>query len=451
MPVQRYHSFLLFFTLIVLFSAISLFSAELAFLHNGRIAYGVTCAGIPLNGLSQAEAEKKIAAFGEKKLANPQVLLLSYAQIQQPVNRQDIDLAIDAADTAKKAYGIGRDSHFAANAISLLQSFAFGKDISITVSFDHKKLQQRYAEMAKKIDQPSQDAFCVKNPDQSVQIVPEKEGRALPIDKATAEGEKILLALDLPKQIFLQPETSQPARTKKDLQSINTVLSTFSTSFDTGDHNRSENLRIGAESLNHLLIVPKEMISFNETVGHRVADAGYKEAPVIVDGEVQPGIGGGICQVSSTLYNAILLANLTASERSVHYYPSSYVRIGFDATVADDLLDLKFSNTLSHTIYLLTEVQGGTLTICVLGNSADRSGEELRLTSSIDQTIAPKTVFHYTSALAPGQQQLQSSGRSGYLVSAYRLHIKNGQEIRREFLHQDEYEAKDRVYLTGTR
>ena len=122
------------------------------------------------------------------------------------------------------------------------------------------------------------------------------------------------------------------------------------------------------------------MISFNETVGHRVADAGYKEAPVIVDGEVQPGIGGGICQVSSTLYNAILLANLTASERSVHYYPSSYVRIGFDATVADDLLDLKFSNTLSHTIYLLTEVQGGTLTICVLGNSADRSGEELRLT-----------------------------------------------------------------------
>ena len=451
MPAHRYHSFLLFFTLIFLFSAISLFSAELAFLHNGRIAYGVTCAGIPLNGLSTDEAEKKVAAFGEKKLTNPAALILSYETTEWPVKSQDISLSVNAAESARRAYAVGRDSHFAANALSLLQSFAFGKDIPVAIDFDKQQLHRIYAEAAKTINQPSQDAFCVKNPDHSVQIVPEKEGRALSVDKAVAEGETILLSLDLPKRIFLKPETSQPERTKKDLLSINTVLSTFSTSFDPGDRNRSENLRIGAESLNHLLITPKEKISFNETVGHRVADAGYKEAPVIVDGEVQPGIGGGICQVSSTLYNAILLANLKSTERSVHYYPSSYVSIGFDATVADDLLDLKFENTFSHKIYLLTEVHGGTLTISVLGNSADRLSEELRLVSTVDKTIAPETRWQYTSTLAPGQHQLQSSGRNGYLVSAYRLHIKNGQEISREFLHQDEYEAKDRVILTGTK
>ncbi|MBQ1621281.1 MAG: VanW family protein, partial [Selenomonas sp.] len=159
------------------------------------------------------------------------------------------------------------------------------------------------------------------------------------------------------------------------------------------------------------LVKPNDIFSFNDTVGLRTAAAGYKVAGVILDGQLADGIGGGVCQVSSTLYNAVLLAGLTPTARTSHALPSAYCPPGLDATVADGQIDLQFRNQLAHSVYLLTNADGHTLTVYILGTRADLGGKTIRLVSN-------------GSRLHP---------------SVYRLYLAGGQVIEREFLHTDSY------------
>ena len=154
------------------------------------------------------------------------------------------------------------------------------------------------------------------------------------------------------------------------------------------------------------------MFSFNDTVGHRTSANGFQTASVIIDGKVEQDWGGGVCQVSSTLYNAVLLAGLTPTERSNHSLPSSYVPLGQDATVADGLLDFKFKNPLPHSVYILTSCYSGTLNIFVLGCQEDLQGKSYKLSSKVNNNTA----------------------------TVYRVVYKNGEEIDREYLHADSYD-----------
>ena len=147
--------------------------------------------------------------------------------------------------------------------------------------------------------------------------------------------------------------------------------------------------------------------SFNTTVGPRTWDAGYKPAGVIINGKPDVDYGGGVCQVSSTLYNAVLLAGLTPTERTPHFFQSSYIGYGRDATVADGQIDFKFRNDLPHTVYIKAYASGSTLTISILGTKADLNGA----------TIA-----------------LENDG-----ASLYRTYYKDGQVVKDEYLHTDQY------------
>ncbi|AFL99105.1 putative vancomycin resistance protein [Desulfitobacterium dehalogenans ATCC 51507] len=140
-------------------------------------------------------------------------------------------------------------------------------------------------------------------------------------------------------------------------------LAEFSTRFNVNEVNRTENIRLATEAINGTRIAPGEIFSFNETVGERTIAAGYKEAVVIEGNSFIPGIGGGICQVSSTLFNATNLAHLEIVERHHHSLPVGYVPPGQDATVFYSVLDFKFKNTTKEDIILRTLVEGGTLTI----------------------------------------------------------------------------------------
>ena len=206
--------------------------------------------------------------------------------------------------------------------------------------------------------------------------------------------------------------------TDEDLAQVDTVLSSYTTHFNGGNANRSQNIRIAAGELDQQLIRNGGEFSFNQTVGSRAASAGYRDAAVIIEGKVEQDIGGGVCQVSSTLYNAVLLAGLQSTERTSHFYPSSYVPAGLDATVADGQLDFKFRNVLPHNVYLLSSVYGSTLTIFVLGTRADLDGSRITLLTRTEK---------------PGP---------GPVVSAYRIYQKNGQEVNREFLHTDHYDVQ---------
>ena len=160
-------------------------------------------------------------------------------------------------------------------------------------------------------------------------------------------------------------EEAQPPVTDADLASVDSILGEYSTHYYPGA--RGQNIAIAAGKLNGAFIRSTGTFSFNDTVGARTRDAGYQTAGVILDGRPAQDIGGGVCQVSSTLYNAVLLAGLKTTVRTSHAFPSSYCPPGRDATVADGLLDFQFQNQLAHGVYLLASANGTDLTIYVLG------------------------------------------------------------------------------------
>ena len=139
-------------------------------------------------------------------------------------------------------------------------------------------------------------------------------------------------------------------------------IAQYSTHFDASLFNRTENIRLAAKALDGKLLAPGERFSFNKSAGKRTAEAGYKEALIIVGNKFTPGLGGGVCQVSSTLYNAVILADLEILERHHHSLPVNYVPPGQDATVSFPILDFRFRNSRDTNLLIRSFVEGNTLT-----------------------------------------------------------------------------------------
>lgn len=228
-------------------------------------------------------------------------------------------------------------------------------------------------------------------------------------------------------------------------------LGTYSTYFNTGNLNRSSNLRIAASTLNGAVVPPGQEFSFNTAVGPREFSTGYKEALIILQNEFKPGIGGGVCQVSSTLYNAALLTNLPILERHNHSVAVDYVPVGTDATVTYQGKDLRFKNDTGGPIIIKTTVQGGRLTVQLIGR---RSGPAVNV--KIEREVIGVTDFKEIRRDDPelmlGQEKVDHEGTKGYRVRTYRtVYDEKGQMVKRELLSSDVYKPLDKLILVGTK
>ena len=148
-------------------------------------------------------------------------------------------------------------------------------------------------------------------------------------------------------------------------------LSEFSTNYAASNVNRTTNLRLAANKINGTVLMPGEVFSYNNVVGERTIAAGYKEAPIYVSGRVEDGLGGGICQITTTLYNAAVFANLEIIERTNHQFVPSYVGAGRDATVVYGAIDFKFKNNRNYPIKIICSVSGGVANFQILGLRTD--------------------------------------------------------------------------------
>lgn len=441
---------LIFFAIIIfLFSSIALISSTLALTATDRILYGVTVQDIPLGGLTKTEAEAKLANFYQNKLENHTLLLLRSKQRYWEIKAANIDFQINTALAAEKAYNVGRQGNIFKRLWEHIECINHGIKFASEAQYDENKLQSFLTQIAKEISTETQNAYCSYEKGKVV-IHPEITGMQLDTTELPAIIHSKLMSIDLPTAITLPITETQPTITTENLKNIDTKLAVYTSTFNAHNINRSENIKIAATSINNLLIQPQQIVSFNDLVGLRIAAAGFKEAPVIIDGKTVPDIGGGVCQVSSTLYNAILLADLKPIERSPHFHPLGYVPIGLDATVADNLLDFKFQNTLPNPIYLITDIADNQLVISVLGNANDSNDTEIILDSTIDKTLPYKQKIEYDNTLASGHSKIKEDGITGYIVSSYRVKKRQGKEISRELLYIDEYSPEDEIKIVGT-
>ena len=243
-----------------------------------------------------------------------------------------------------------------------------------------------------------------------------------------------------------------PDKTLSDLgeEAFPDKLSEYSTIFDPSNRNRSNNLAISAEKIDGTIIMPGETFSYNQTVGERTIAAGYKEAGAYAGGKVVQDVGGGICQTSSTLYNAALLANLEIVDRSNHQFLTSYVDASRDATVAWGSIDFQFKNTRTYPIKIEASAQNGVCEMTIYGIKEDKEYEVV-IESEVLSYIPFTTKYENDDSLEEGKEVVEQSGYTGCTSEAYKILKLNGKVVSKTLLSKDTYDPMTRIIRRGTK
>lgn len=289
----------------------------------------------------------------------------------------------------------------------------------------------------------AQDASYTTNP---YAVYPSSNGLDFNISideaKALITGDKDSYTIPL-KTLYPNVKTSDIG-----IEAFPDLLSSYSTSFASSSSNRATNVSLATNKINGKVLMPGEVFSFNDTVGKRTPQAGFKVAGVYMNGQVATDYGGGICQVSSTLYNAVLRANLEIVDRSNHMFEVGYVPIGTDATVSWGAPDFKFKNSRSYPIKIVTSSSNRK---CVVKFYGLKESEEydIEIVSYRTGSVPYRTTYTTDSSLAAGQQKVIQRGSNGAKSVAYRIRKKNGQVISKELLSKDTYDPHNQIIAVG--
>jgi vancomycin resistance protein YoaR len=246
-----------------------------------------------------------------------------------------------------------------------------------TLSFGGLAAQKYFIPLAKRIDRQPVDAGFTLDRNGRPRVVPAKEGRKLDVQASLqAALTAALVASPAGRRAELSVATAEPKRTTQEARAmgIRSVVGTYTTSYG-GVPNRIHNVQLVAKLIDDHLIAPGATFSFNQTTGERNAAKGFLEAPVIINGELQTGLGGGVCQVSTTTFNAAFVAGLKIIERTNHALYISHYPQGRDATVNYPDTDLKFVNDTGHWLWLRTFVGSSEITVTLYGTPTGRKVE----------------------------------------------------------------------------
>lgn len=224
-------------------------------------------------------------------------------------------------------------------------------------------------------------------------------------------------------------------------EGIERKIAEFTTSFTTSGSGRSHNVTAAAKALNDTLLMPGDIFEYGKIVAKAEKEYGYKEAPVIMKGKLTPGIGGGICQVSSTLYNAALHAGLDIVERRNHSLMVHYLPAGLDATFADGYVNFKFRNSTGKQLLIRTVVHNKRLTVKLFGTMPENV--EYKTETVQIKVNQPKTVYVANDKLALGKQDTLQKGEPGYVVESYLVKWVDGKFVERKKLSRDTYRTQD--------
>jgi len=196
--------------------------------------------------------------------------------------------------------------------------------------------------------------------------------------------------------------------------------------------------------------LPGEIFSYNKIVGERTIAKGYKEAAVYSGGKVVDGIGGGICQLSSTLYNAVIYANLEITARSNHRFLTSYVTAGRDATVSWGTIDFCFKNTRSYPIKVVSSVKNGVVTTEIYGIKEEKEYEVV-IESTVTEVIPYNINYIKDASMSQGEEEIKQYGANGAKSVTYKIVKQNGIIVSRTLLSSDTYSALERIVKTGSK
>jgi len=231
------------------------------------------------------------------------------------------------------------------------------------------------------------------------------------------------------------------------------TLATWSTQFYKGDQNndnRAYNIALAVKKLSGKIIAPGETFSFNQSVGSRTEEDGYKVAHAYSDGKVIDDVGGGICQVSSTLYNAALYSNMEVVSRTNHMFTVGYIDLGQDAAVAYDYVDMKFKNTSNYPIKIVGSVTSDNRVVFSLIGTSENPGRKVEIRNETVKTLDFDTKYIDDPKMAKGSSYTKTYGMTGYVVDTYKIVKENGNIVSQKKLYTSTYNPLNSEVVRGT-
>lgn len=413
------------------------------------LVYGVRVGETTLDGLTLASARQQVDEICQR--LQQQRITLQFTDNagrvvhSRTVTMAELGIAPDPETTWQQIMHATRRRH---PLLTLTARWLFPKSAAIAVNVVYTVYPQQnerfFQQIQRHIERSPHDARLLIDEYGSRRIVPEQAGVALP-PKPT---EYVLHALQrLQTTVSIPLQVIPPRVTASHLQTITTPLAEASTRFSEAQRNRSHNIRQAAARINGVVLLPGDVFSYNQTVGPRTLREGFRKAPVIVKGELVPGDGGGVCQVSSTLYMAVLQAGLQILQRSKHAFPIGYAPAGLDATVVYGVLDLRFRNNTDYPVAVIAHAARGRMRVSIWG--AEQARRQVRIQRIVHGVFGVPVKTVPSANLPAGVRRVVTKGHVGMRVSVYRIIEEPGEPPIREKISTDTYRPQARVVLVG--
>lgn len=429
---------------------------------------GVHIDGVHIGGLTIMEARR---ALQQTVVSGDQQYALSVTIDGKTwrITQNELPLTRNIDAVLQEAFSIGRQG-----TLSTLQSsmtpFEYryqtrqavsqnGAFLYTQVTYDKATVRQLAETLAARVSTPARDAsvYSFDFNTRGFQFMPEQAGQALSSDEIYSAIIAQMDARNYNASITLYTHAQQPAVTLAQLQQSFGLISKYSTQ-TLASYNRNINIQLACQAVNGITVSSGQTFSFNETTGKRTVDKGYLPAGAIAQGRSYEETGGGVCQVSSTLFNAAAMANMKIVSSSPHAWPSTYVEPGRDATVdwqsyqtLGESLDMKFKNVSDYPIFIVAYMTGSNLnractcTVEIYG-VALADGVRIELETQLTRTVpmptpAPPEYAEADATHAAGTYEVVRKGREGYTYETYRVYYQNGAAVRRELLRTSNYKA----------
>ena len=407
----------------------------------GKAIYGLTIDGHSLSHQSMDEVDSYLQ---ERNTQSQSIRIVDPKGKETTIHLADLGITIDRIGTVTDVMDYGYESDVMTYVMHRVDALLHGKEMNIRYKVDGPMAESYFLNYAKAMGQVGTNATIILEGNKVVHQ-PAKVGRKLDVTATMKRLQEQLQEGKVETLELVINESAQPTITDKDLVSITSILGSFTTYFDGSNTSRAHNIHLASQKIHQTFIPAGGIFSFNQVVGERTPEAGYDDAPVFMGGRLVPGIGGGICQVSSTLFNTALLSGMDIVERDTHFAPVSYIPVGLDATVAWGYIDFQFKNPYSHPIYVIAEEGAGYVTITILGAKEDVP-QSVTITKGKEQKIPNKKVEKIDDTVK--EETIEETGHEGISVDTTRT-IVYGDGRSSTYTFNSYYEPVDRVVITG--
>ena len=477
-------------------------------MNNNRIIKGITINQTDVENLTIEEAIEKIKEEENNKLEKD--INIKYNDFEYSIKLTQIEVTYKIEEAVKEAFNIGRNNNIFADNYNILKTRIKKKNINVEYEYNEKLLDEIIDDIAVKIPgaviEPSyyieNKKLYISKGKTGVSVEKEKLKKAILERVEKEKSEDIIIEvfetepqnIDIDKiynEVYKEPKdayyTKDPFEIFPHVEGVNfdkeeakkileqdkeeyeipliitvpeittnkigteafpDMLSTFSTRYDASNIPRTTNLKLAMQKLNGVVISPGETFSYNKTLGKRTAEAGYKEAGGFAGGRVVQTLAGGICQISSTLYDAVVYANLDIVERHNHIFLAGYVGAGKDATVVYGTYDFKFKNTRKYPVMIKTSIGNGIAQISIYGIKEEVE-YEIEISSKILSYISYKVIYETDNSLSSGTEKVVQNGMNGCKSITYKILKLNGKQVSSTVLSTDTYDPMNKIIKRG--